>query len=268
MKQQKFWTTLFFLLFIPATVLATDNFAATKHLGKYPTYPKINYKQYTKKKAALIKRGAYLTKLGDCIACHTKPGSGKTFAGGLAIKTPFGTLYTPNITPDKTTGIGGWTTQQFIKVMHKGKSPQEKYYYPAFPYLYFNSITTKDLVAIKAYLDVIPAIQQENQKNDMMFPFSWRFMQLGWRILFFRDKGDYKYNPKHTAVWNRGKYLVDGLGHCGMCHTPMHHILVHGVHTQFEYGRPIFHIPNDGRATRTSGVTAHAILIVDFLTRV
>ena len=110
------------------------------------------------------------------MACHTnvKEG-GKSFAGGFPVKTPFGTIYTPNITSDKEYGIGGWTDQQFIKALHKGISPQGKYYYPAFPYLYFNRIKDQDLIAIKAYLDATPPVHVANRKNTMMFPFNWRF---------------------------------------------------------------------------------------------
>lgn len=170
-----------------------------------------------------IERGEYLVKLGDCIACHTAP-NGKAFAGGLAIKTPFGRLYTPNITPDRTTGIGGWTTPQFIKAMRQGISPSGHYYYPAFPYPYFNQLTTQDLKDIKAYLDAIPPIQQPNHPNGLIFPFSWRFLQLGWRILFFNNHGPYQPNAQHNALWNRGAYLVKTLGHCSMCHTPSHYL--------------------------------------------
>ncbi len=204
---------------------ATGAFVATTHKGYYPTYPKIKYGKG--KKAKLLKRGEYLVKLGDCIACHTNHTGGKAFAGGLAIKTPFGTIYTPNITPNKQYGIGNWSTKEFIKAMRKGTSPTGKYYYPAFPYLYFNRVTTKDLIAIKAYLDFIPPAAVKNKKNTMMFPFNWRFLQLGWRMLFFhfQKQGPYKENAKKSADWNRGNYIVQGLGHCAMCHTPSHYLL-------------------------------------------
>ncbi len=176
---------------------------------------------------ALLKRGEYLTKAGDCIACHTNtPKKGKTFAGGLPIQTPFGTIYSPNITPDKKTGIGNWTDAQFLKAMHDGISPQGEYYYPAFPYIYFNKVTDDDVQAIWAYLKQIPAVDQANQENTMVFPFNWRFLQLGWRIMFFvtQKTGPYQPNSAHSATWNRGAYLVEGLGHCAMCHTPSYNI--------------------------------------------
>lgn len=190
----------------------------------FPDYPSPNL---TGKDPALIKRGEYLAKAGDCMACHTNTAQkGKAFAGGLAMQTPFGTLFTPNITPDKETGIGNWTDEQFIKAMREGISPEGKYYYPAFPYLYFNKITTDDLKAIKAYLDSLPAIQQSNLPNKMIWPFNWRFLQLGWRLLFFNPvaTGPFQSNPQQSSAWNQGAYLVEGLGHCAMCHTPSYYM--------------------------------------------
>lgn len=215
-------TFLAAFLVVPS-VFATDNYHATAHGGKYPTYPTIHYG--TGKKAKLIKRGEYLAKLGDCIACHTK--GGKPFAGGRAIKTPFGTIYTPNITSDKATGIGKWSDKDFIRALREGINPQGKYYYPAFPYIYFNKITTKDIIALRAYLNAIPAVHQKNRNDTMMFPFNWRFIQLGWRLMFFhfQKSGPFVPNPKKSKKWNRGAYIVESFGHCAMCHTTMHHFI-------------------------------------------
>lgn len=193
----------------------------------FPSYPAVQAKG---KNAETLRRGEYLTKAGDCIACHTntlEKEKAKPFAGGLAMNTPFGTIYSPNITPDKETGIGNWTDEQFIKAMREGVSPEGHYYYPAFPYLYFNKITTEDLKAIKAYLDSIPAVSQKNRDAEMVWPFSWRFLQLGWRILFFHPEntGAFKADPNHSEQWNRGAYLTEGLGHCAMCHSPSYRIL-------------------------------------------
>ena len=203
----------------------------------YPQYPLVNS---TGKDANLIKRGEYLVRAGDCIACHTntpEKEKAKAFAGGLAMPTPFGTIYAPNITPDKETGIGNWTEAQFIKAMTLGISPKGHYYYPAFPYYYFSKITTEDLRAIKAYLDNVPAVQQTNRANEMVAPFNQRFLQLGWRVLFFRHQntGPYKPDPNQSAVWNRGAYLVEGLGHCAMCHSPSYYI----VSNKLSLGAPI-----------------------------
>lgn len=217
----------FALLLLSTSTLATGAFSATTHGGQYPTYPNINAGTGTQ--AALIKKGEYLVKMGDCIACHTAHKlSSKPFAGGFGITTPFGTIYTPNITPDKKTGIGNWTFAHFKRALHTGVNPKGKFDYPAFPFLYFNTITDNDLKAIWAYLHAIPAVEQKNKKDSMMFPFNWRFLQLGWRLLFFRESqrpGQFKPNPKRSAQWNRGKYLVNGLGHCSMCHTRSYHLV-------------------------------------------
>ncbi|VVC75575.1 Nicotinate dehydrogenase subunit B [Aquicella siphonis] len=207
--------------------LAANSYVSTGH---FPAYPQADLKNKTKEQIARIKRGEFLVKAGDCIACHTlTTGSGAraAFTGGLPMQTPFGVIYSPNITPDKETGIGNWTDDQFITAMREGVSPQGFYYYPAFPYLYFNKITTPDLLAIKAYLDAIPAVRQENRKNDMIWPFNWRFLQLGWRILFFypQRSGPYQTDPARSAAWNEGAYLVQGPGHCAMCHTPSYYLL-------------------------------------------
>ncbi len=203
----------------------------------YPTYPSV---KATDKDADLIKRGEYLVKAGDCIACHTNTPErekAKSFAGGLPMQTPFGTIYAPNITPDKETGIGNWTEEQFIKAMTQGISPSGHYYYPAFPYYYFSKITHDDLRAIKAYLDRIPPVLQKNHPNEMVAPFNQRFLQLGWRMLFFthQNAGEFKPDPKQSEQWNRGAYIVEGLGHCAMCHSPSYYI----VSDKLSLGAPI-----------------------------
>lgn len=215
-------TFFLFLLFLIAN-LAFANSNVDK-IKKNPElnipYPTINYP----KDAAirqLIKRGEYLSKAGDCIACHTDTKHhGKPFAGGLGIYTPFGSIYSPNITPDKTTGIGSWSDKDFIRAMHQGIAPDGSYYFPVFPFASFTKITSDDLLAIKAYLFSLTPVKKANQANEMMWPFNWRFLQLGWRILFLRS-GNYEADKQQTEAWNRGAYLVQGLGHCGMCHTPL-----------------------------------------------
>lgn len=193
----------------------------------YPTYPALNLKGKEAALVALIKKGEYLAKAGDCIACHTDStkADAQPFAGGLAMPTPFGTLYSPNVTPDKETGIGKWSDADFKRAMHEGKDPHGRFYYPAFPYLYFNRVKDEDITALKAYFDQLPAVRQANRKNEMVLPFNWRFLQLGWRILFFHPKGEYVHDPKESDGWNRGKYIVDGLGHCAMCHSPSYYIV-------------------------------------------
>ncbi len=188
----------------------------------FPDYPAITASANSDE----IKRGEYLVKAGDCIACHTNTAThGAVFAGGRKMQTPFGVLYTPNITPDHETGIGGWTEAQFEKAMREGISPQGHYYYPAFPFLYFSRMPSEDIKAIKAYLDNIPAVHQENRENEMVFPFNIRLLQLPWRLMFFhpQQKDIFPTTPK--TAQERGAYLVEGSGHCAMCHTPSWHIV-------------------------------------------
>ncbi|GAB4393350.1 MAG: c-type cytochrome [Gammaproteobacteria bacterium] len=201
-----------------ATTLNTER--ETNPGNLYVDYPAVNYSENATQRK-LIERGEYLTKVGDCIACHTKPG-GKPFAGGLAMNTPFGKFYTPNITPDKETGIGQWTDEQFVRAMQHGVRADGSFNFPVFPYIYFNKVHKQDLLAIRAYLNSIPAVKQKNLGNELPFPLNVRFLQLGWRIMFFYPyKGEYEYDHTRTPQWNRGAYLVEGLGHCGMCHTPL-----------------------------------------------
>ncbi len=164
-----------------------------------------------------IKRGEYLARAGDCIACHTVRG-GQKFAGGLSIPTPFGTMYTPNITPDEETGIGTWSADDFYRAMHKGRSKDGSLLYPAFPFTSYTKVTREDSDAIYAYLRSVAPVHQPNRPNEMRFPFNQRNLLLGWRLLFF-SAGEYQADPKQSAEWNRGAYLVEGLGHCAMCHT-------------------------------------------------
>jgi len=167
----------------------------------------------------VVKKGEYLARAGDCIACHTAP-EGKLFAGGLAMATPFGTIYTTNITPDPTTGIGRWTPDQFYEMMHTGRSPTLGLLYPAMPFASYTKVTRADSDAIFAYLRTIPPVAQPNRPNELRFPYNNRSLVIGWRTLFFNE-GEYKPDPRQSAEWNRGAYLVEGLGHCGMCHTPI-----------------------------------------------
>lgn len=210
--------TLFFTL--PDLTIAQNKLHSEKNANLFIDYPPPQYPQNATQRQQ-IKRGEYLTKAGDCIACHTDTKqNGQAFAGGLGIFTPFGTIYSPNITPDKKTGIGKWRDEDFILAMHKGIAPNGSYYFPVFPFPSFAKINKADLLAIKAYLFSLPPIEKKNQPNEMMWPFRWRFLQLGWRLLFFRS-GEFEYESQQSTLWNRGAYLVQGLGHCGMCHSPL-----------------------------------------------
>jgi mono/diheme cytochrome c family protein len=164
-------------------------------------------------------RGEYLARAGDCIACHTLP-EGKIFAGGRPMQTPFGTLYTSNITPDPETGIGKWSADDFYKTMHSGRFPDGGLIYPAMPFASYTKVTREDSDAIFAYLKTVTPVRQPNRPHDLRFPYDNRALILGWRTLFFSE-GNYEPDRSKSDEWNRGAYLVQGLGHCGMCHTPI-----------------------------------------------
>jgi len=168
---------------------------------------------------ALIAKGEYLAHAGDCIACHTNPG-GALFAGGRPMATPFGTIYSSNITPDPVTGIGKWTADDFYKTMHEGRFPGGGLIYPVMPYASYTKVTRADSDAIFAYLRSVPGVSRPNRENDLRFPYDNRQLILGWRTLYF-NQGEYRADTTKSAEWNRGAYLVEGLGHCAMCHSPI-----------------------------------------------
>ncbi len=165
----------------------------------------------------VITRGEYLARAGDCVACHTDPG-GRDFAGGRAMATPFGNLYVPNITPDEETGIGQWTADEFYRMLHTGISRDGTLLYPAMPFASYTKVTRADSDAIYAYLMSVPPVKQKNRPHELRFPFNNRNLMIGWRTLYFKE-GEYVPDTTKSAQWNRGAYLVEGLGHCAMCHT-------------------------------------------------
>jgi len=165
-----------------------------------------------------VQHGEYLVRAGGCFSCHTAPG-GQKLAGGRPLSTPFGTFYSPNITPDPQTGIGHWTDAQFLRALREGIRPDGANYFSVFPYTSFTRITDTDALAIKAYLFSLPPVRRQNRPHDVPFPFSWRFLQTGWKLLFFTP-GPFRPAPDRTAAYNRGTYLVAALAHCGECHTP------------------------------------------------
>jgi mono/diheme cytochrome c family protein len=165
-----------------------------------------------------IETGRYLVRAGDCEACHTAD-NGKPFAGGRPIPTPFGTIYSTNITPDPDTGIGKWSDEDFYKAMHSGVGPDGEHFYPAFPYPWFTKASRADIMAIRGYLQTLAPVRQDNKPNKLPWPLSWRGGMPVWNGMYF-DEGQYRPDPKQSAQWNRGAYLVQGLGHCGACHTP------------------------------------------------
>ena len=170
------------------------------------------------RQASLIMRGEYLTRAADCEACHTVKG-GEPFTGGLAFNLPFGTLYSPNITPDKETGIGNWSDADFLNALHKGVAPDGMRLYPAFPYAAYTMISDADALAIKAFLFSLPARHASPPANTLAFPFNQRWLMSFWSAFFNSDRR-FEPDSAQNLEWNRGAYLAEALAHCGDCHTP------------------------------------------------
>jgi mono/diheme cytochrome c family protein len=166
-----------------------------------------------------IERGRYLAILSDCTSCHTVPGSNRPFAGGRPIETPFGNIVAPNITPDPETGIGRWSDGQFDAAIREGLRPDGSHLYPAMPYNDYTKMSRDDVLAIRAYLNTVTPVRNAVVANTLPFPFNIRAAMRVWNALYFTE-GDFRPDPKQSAEWNRGAYLVDGPGHCGACHTP------------------------------------------------
>lgn len=165
-------------------------------------------------------RGAYVLRMGGCASCHTdEPDGSPQLAGGRALPTPFGTFYTSNITPDPEHGIGGWSTGEFVQAMTEGISPGGQHYFPAFPYTSYTRMSERDLIDLKAHLDTVAPVARAVPPHELDFPFGFRPLLGGWKLLFF-DDGTFQGDPSRSAGWNRGAYLVRGPSHCGECHTP------------------------------------------------
>jgi mono/diheme cytochrome c family protein len=165
-----------------------------------------------------IERGRYLSVLSDCAACHTAPG-GQPFAGGLALQTPFGKLVAPNITPDRETGIGNMTDDEFVAALHDGRGHNGTRLYPAMPYPAYTKMTDDDVLAMRAYFATVAPVSNRVISNQLPFPFNIRLAMAFWNALNFTP-GRYQPNPQKSAEWNRGAYIVEGAAHCGTCHTP------------------------------------------------
>jgi mono/diheme cytochrome c family protein len=167
---------------------------------------------------AHVKHGAQLAAMGDCNTCHTAPG-GQPFAGGLGIPTPFGTIYSTNITSDEDTGIGHWSEAAFRRALRQGVGRDGRQLYPAFPYDHFTLLTDDDIGALYAFFMTRQAVRATAPANDLRFPVNIRFVVTGWKLLFFRE-GPYQPDPRGDETLNRGAYLVEGIAHCGACHSP------------------------------------------------
>jgi mono/diheme cytochrome c family protein len=168
--------------------------------------------------AGLVEHGAELAALGGCNTCHTAPG-GRAFAGGLGLPTPFGTIYTTNITPDAETGIGRWSQKAFRRAMREGVDRRGRHLYPAFPYDHFTLLTDEDVSALYAYFMTRESVRATPPPNAVAFPLNVRLLIAGWKLLYLQP-GPYQLDPAQSREWNRGAYLVEGLAHCGACHTP------------------------------------------------
>jgi mono/diheme cytochrome c family protein len=169
-------------------------------------------------KFAQIEKGRYLATVADCAGCHTIPERGKPFAGGRAIETPFGDIISANITPDRETGIGNWSDDDFDKAVRKGIRSDGSRLYPAMPYTAYTKMSRDDVMAIRAYLNTVAPVHTETPPNLLPFPLNIRAGMWVWNLLYFTE-GEFKSDPQKSAEWNRGAFLVQGPGHCGACHT-------------------------------------------------
>ena len=168
---------------------------------------------------SVVERGEYLARAGDCVACHTDPAGGAPLAGGVRIDTPFGYMLSPNITPDVETGIGSWSSDDFHRALHHGINKRGEDMYPTMPFDFYTKVTRADVDAIYAWLRTVKPVRRKVDVNHLHFPFDLRWSMAAWRELYFRE-GAYRADPARSAAWNRGAYLVEGLGHCSDCHSP------------------------------------------------
>jgi mono/diheme cytochrome c family protein len=185
----------------------------------HPTIPALTRLDPRSFPAALVERGAILAQLGDCDVCHTAEG-GALYAGARGLPTPFGMLYATNITPDERSGIGNWSFGAFRRAMLDGVARDGSFLYPALPYAHFTHVTDEDLKALYAFLMTRTPVYSPSPSNALIFPLGFRPVLAGWNLLFLHH-GLVRSDPTRSAQWNRGAYIVEGLGHCGACHTPL-----------------------------------------------
>jgi mono/diheme cytochrome c family protein len=198
-----------------AIVIAGLIFIAVVLLWPAPPLPKV---ESTTANPALVAQGGYVATAADCIACHTVPG-GQPFAGGRAFRLPFGTIYSPNITPDREHGIGAWTDAQFIRAIKAGVGRHGEELYPALPYTSYHRMSDADALVVKAYLFSLQPLAVPSRPNALAFPFDQRPLMRFWKLLFMPRHG-FAADPHQSSQWNRGAYLVTAVAHCGECHTP------------------------------------------------
>jgi mono/diheme cytochrome c family protein len=205
-------------LIIPAVVLGGVAGAGALLYAWHSPLPPIDPPAASSFDPAVVRKGAELALIGDCQTCHTAPG-GRVFAGGLAMPTPFGTIYSTNITPDAKTGIGRWSEAAFTRAMRKGVDQSGRHLYPAFPYDHFTLTSDDDIKALYAFFMSRDPVEARAPANALPFPINVRLVLAGWKLLFLRQTR-LDPDPSRDQAWNRGRYLVEGLGHCGACHTP------------------------------------------------
>ncbi|MCT4656002.1 MAG: cytochrome c [Cohaesibacter sp.] len=201
------------LLVIAALVLPGAAFTTLDHwpIGQEPDLDMVK---------GVPERGAYLARMSGCIACHTNfKGGGKPLAGGVALKTDFGTFYSPNLTTHKIEGIGDWTVNDFAKAVRQGVSPEGRPYYPAFPYPFYTKMSDQDIADLWAAFQTVPAVVDASKSQDLGFPFNVRALLKLWRMLFF-DQASFEPKEGKSEMWQRGQYIVEGPAHCAACHTP------------------------------------------------
>ena len=203
----------------------------------------------------ILIKGKILSYAAGCISCHTDTANnGALLAGGKKIETPFGTFISPNITSDKVHGIGNWSDRDFIRAVKKGISPENKHYFPVFPYTSFNLMRNTDVKFIKDYIFTLPAVSKVNQTHNLPFPYNVRLLQALWKLLYFSEN-TYVYDSRRSRIWNRGAYLSRAVVHCGECHTPRS--LLGGINKSLSYaGTPknkTFFLNN------TPNITSHLV---------
>jgi mono/diheme cytochrome c family protein len=214
--------------------------------------------------AAAVARGRYVAIAGDCVACHTAPGSKEAFAGGYSISTPFGGIFASNITPDTETGIGSWTERDFYRAVRHGKGKEGEHLYPAMPYNAYVKVSDQDMHDLWMYMRSVKPVRYKVPETNLGFPYNIRLAMMGWNLLFFRNSG-FETDPGKSAEFNRGAYLVEGLEHCGACHTPKN--LLGGDTGDYLQGSNLseWHAP-DLTSNRTVGIGSWSKeQIVDYL---
>ncbi|MEQ8262816.1 cytochrome c [Pseudohaliea sp.] len=203
-----------------------------------------------------VERGRYLVTAGNCASCHTAV-AGAFMAGGVAFETPFGTLYSTNITPDPATGIGSWSEADFRAAMRHGVRPDGEHLYPAFPYTAYTRLTDDDLAAIWAYLRAVPPVASAPPQNALAFPFDQRPLLAAWKLLY-HEPGPLEPDPGRSDAWNRGAYLVEALGHCSACHSPRNRLGAEQAELRHAGGEYLDRVPGgDFRPWYAPNLTAH-----------